>query len=290
MVFANGHNHSTFSDGVYTPEELACLAGKEGYKGIILTDHDTAQGTYFMQKAARKEGLLCIQGCEFSTVGFGDVNFHLLGFDFNPDVPQMREVLTYGAARQRQRTQLLFEAAKKKGNLKNITWEEVLEAYPYNEYICNNHVFRVLVAKGLIREEDYMTFFKRDFRLPFEQEEQITRVINKPFLPVTDVIQIILKAGGVPVLAHPHQQVQYVDELIRAGLMGLEVNHPDVTADESAVLHKIAEEKGLYKTGGTDHSGTLGGYEQFGARYHCEPERCGMSEEDFMKLYFRKLG
>lgn len=135
-----------------------------------------------------------------------------------------------------------------------------------------------------------MTFFKRDFRLPFEQEEQITKVINKPFLPVTDVIRVILKAGGVPVLAHPHQQIQYVDELIRAGLMGLEVNHPDVTTEESVALHKIAEEKGLYKTGGTDHSGTLGGYEQFGERYKCNPDRCGMSEEDFRKLYSRKLG
>ena len=54
MLFANLHNHSTFSDGVWTPEELADLAVKQGHKAIVLTDHDTAQGTYFMKQAARK--------------------------------------------------------------------------------------------------------------------------------------------------------------------------------------------------------------------------------------------
>lgn len=82
MIFVNGHNHSTFSSGVYTPEELATLAKKEGYKGIILTDHDTVQGTYFVQKAARKEGLLSLLGCEFTTTGFGE-EFRLLAVCFN---------------------------------------------------------------------------------------------------------------------------------------------------------------------------------------------------------------
>ena len=82
MLFANSHNHSTFSDGVYTPEQIASMAKKLGYKAVVLTDHDTVRGTYFMQKAARKEGFLTLLGCEITTAEFGcEAGFHLLGFD-----------------------------------------------------------------------------------------------------------------------------------------------------------------------------------------------------------------
>ena len=78
MLFASCHNHSTFSDGVYTPERLVALAKGLGHGGIILTDHDTVRGTYFLQKEARKQGLLSLLGCEFSTLHKG-VGVHLLG-------------------------------------------------------------------------------------------------------------------------------------------------------------------------------------------------------------------
>ena len=85
MLFANCHTHSTFSDGVYSPEELVDLAVKIGHKALILTDHDTVRGTYFLSKAARKAGLLSLLGCEFTSVGPEGQNVHLVGFDFNPD-------------------------------------------------------------------------------------------------------------------------------------------------------------------------------------------------------------
>lgn len=73
MLFANCHNHSTFSDGVYTPEQLVELAVKIGHRAIILTDHDTVRGNYFLQKAARKAGLLSLAGCEFTTIGLARI-------------------------------------------------------------------------------------------------------------------------------------------------------------------------------------------------------------------------
>ena len=56
MLFANCHFHSKFSDGEYYPEELARLARRQGYRAVMLTDHDTVRGNWFMQKAARMEG------------------------------------------------------------------------------------------------------------------------------------------------------------------------------------------------------------------------------------------
>ena len=105
-----------------------------------------------------------------------------------------------------------------------------------------------------------------------------------------DVIAAIRKAGGVPVLAHPHNQLQYIPDLIEAGLMGVEANHPSLTDEEIRQLHILADEKGLYKTGGTDHSGILGGYDELNPELACELDRNNHGEQDFMNLYERKLG
>jgi len=289
MMFSNAHNHSTFSDGVYTPEQLVRIAKDNGYRAIVLTDHDTVQGTGFMEAAARKEGLLTLLGCEFTTVEYG-VGFHLLGFDFNPNEPEIKRILERGAIKQRRRTELLLKCAQEKGRLAEITWQEVCGAYPHNDYLCNNHIFNVLVRKGVMKPEDYFSFFDPDFKWNPETEARIMAELQMYEPSTRDVIQAILTAGGVPVLAHPHNQINYIPDLIEAGLMGVEANHPDLTDREIAQLHALAEAQGLYRTGGTDHSGILGGYEGLNPEFCCELERNSQSEKDFMDLYERKLG
>lgn len=288
MVFANMHNHSTFSDGKHTPDELMALAKAEGYGAVVLTDHDTVRGTYFVQKAARMAGLLTILGCEFSTLGLG-TDFHLLGYDFNPDEPEMIRLLQHASRKQTERSRLLFEWAVGRGDIVGITWDEVLEAYPYNDYYCNDHVFYTMQAKGLIEErtETFKAAFSYRFR---EREQRIAEITGLHDPDVREVIRIIRKAGGVPVIAHPHNKLQYVELLIEMGAMGIEVNFPGVTEEERAALYRMAEERGLYKTGGTDHSGVLGGFLSEGDEYQCEPEGCGADEDEFMKLYRRVLG
>lgn len=288
-MFANMHNHSTFSDGMYTPEQLAVMAKECGYGAFVLADHDTVQGTYFLQKAARQNDLLTFLGCEFTTVEF-DHGIHLLGYDFNPDDPEIRGVLARGATKERRRTELLLQWAQEKGRCLEVTWQEVCEAYPYNDYLCNNHIFNVLVNKGALKEEQYFEFFDPDFKWNPVIDEKIKQIIQMPAPSTVDVIRAIRKAGGVPVIAHPAGQLHLIPELVKAGLMGIECNHPNLSAEETKLAHKLAEEYRLYKTGGTDHSGVLGGYEQMNPQLRCNNEGNAASEEDFMQLYKRELG
>lgn len=288
-MFANMHNHSCFSDGVYAPEQLAVMAKRQGYDAFVLTDHDTVQGTYFMQKAARQQGLLTMLGCEFTTTEYGE-GFHLLGFDFNPDEPGIRQILQHGAAKELRRTELLLIWAQEKGRCLEVTWQEVRDAYPYNDYLCNNHIFNVLVAKGARREEDYFEFFDPDFKWNPVTQAKIEEYIHMPQPSTKTVIKAIRDAGGVPVIAHPHQQLRFIPDLIDAGLLGVEANHPMLTDEEVTQLHSLADARGLYKTGGTDHSGILGGYDATNPELRCELPRNSASEDDFMKLYRRELG
>lgn len=288
-MFANMHNHSTFSDGVYTPEQLAKMARETGHMAFVLTDHDTVQGTYFMQKAARKEGLLTMLGCEFTSTEFGQ-GFHLLGYDFNPDEPGIRKHLERGAGKELRRTELLLQWAQEKGHCLEVTWKEVRETYPYNDYLCNNHIFNILVAKGALKKEQYFEFFDPDFKWNPVTQAKIDEILQIPPLSTKVIIASIREAGGVPVLAHPHKQLQYVPELVEAGLMGIECNHPGLTAEEKTLAHRLADRYNLYHTGGTDHSSVLGGYEHLNSAHKCDFENNTASEEDFMMLYRRVLG
>ena len=294
MLFANCHNHSTFSDGVWSPEELVDLAVKVGHKALILTDHDTVRGTYFLAKAARRAGLLSLLGCEFGTVGPAGENVHLLGFDFNPDNQKMKELLAYTSGRQTTRSHLMFDFGLERGKLRGgITWQDVLDDHPYHDYFCNNQVFVSMVKRGIYQKTEYNEFYCGSFATHKDPavKAMIKEKLKMPAPAMTDVIDIIKDAGGVPVVAHPNGFVGKAAEWVEQyGVMGFEVIHPDLTAEESVFFDRFCDERHLYKMGGTDHSSLLGGFYTTMPEHDLPPE-CGyVRESDFMKLYRREFG
>lgn len=54
---ADLHVHSSYSDGLKTPEQLCAIAGRLGITHLALCDHDTVDGLDAMARAAgRKTG------------------------------------------------------------------------------------------------------------------------------------------------------------------------------------------------------------------------------------------
>ena len=121
-VFASCHNHSTFSDGEWTPEHLVRAAKCMGHGGIIVTDHDTTRGWRRTRAACEKYGILTMVGCEFTTVDkMNDGTTrgaHLLGFDFDPEYPEMKDLLAFTSSVQTERTKLMFKWGQERGTLR----------------------------------------------------------------------------------------------------------------------------------------------------------------------------
>lgn len=290
--FANCHNHSRFSDGAYWPEEIVALAKSYGYGAIMLTDHDTAAGQQRMKKAATDAGLLTMLGCEFSTTGFDGAVFHLLGYDFDPTHPKMQALLNDSALRATVHTKIVFDYAVECDRIKGITWDDVLSDFPENNFFCYTQVFFALRDRGILEDDDYPHFMKENFsnKATSQIEDKLFKA-HSPTLPdVLAVARIIREAGGVPIIAHPHSQYKYTDELISGGVLGFEVRHPDLTDEECSLFRKLCDKNRLYKLGGTDHTGPLGGYMHRGGEYLAPINRGGTEYEDFMNLYERRLG
>jgi predicted metal-dependent phosphoesterase TrpH len=64
-----------------------------------------------------------------------------------------------------------------------------------------------------------------------------------------------VEAGGLPVLAHPLNVLDQVPELVKAGLVGLEIYYPGYGEDNILGLLEFARQYGLLATGGTDFHG-----------------------------------
>ena len=282
--YANLHTHSIHSDGKFSPRDLVRIAWEEGYRALAVTDHDTVTANPEVAACCRELGMEYIFGAEFTSGPF-----HIVALDFDPEYPEMKAYLEKMVARQQHETKTVLGWAQEKGALTGITWEDVVAHNRGISWLCNEHVFQTLKSKGLMTDLDYYDFYVTHF---YQQRRQVTQLHD--FLAPKDMIGLIRRAGGIPILAHPHGQLDRVEELISYGLLGIEVYHPDLTPQEQRQALAIAYEKGLFISGGTDHSGLCGGmYSSFDdpeeSTYYLEPQSHGTLEEHFRELQNRKL-
>lgn len=291
IMYANLHNHTTHSDGVYTVDEITEIAYKEGYRAFAVTDHDTVTGNNEMPAAGQRWGIESIFGCEFMTksdsLGMG---FHLTAYDFDPTLPEMKDYLYKCSLNMTEKTRIIFERAREQGALpKELLWENVLADNPGVTWLCNDHVFRTMKKMGIYEDRDYPHFYNDIFCY---YGHNIPPLYEK--LPLEEIVPLIRRAGGLVLCAHPHKQLEVIPELVKLGVWGLEVWHPDLTAEEIPEALRIARDMGLYISGGSDHSGLCGGQYSFFEDYtKCEfyiPElSAGTTREMFEEIKERRL-
>ena len=202
------------------------------------------------------------------------------------------KLLEYLPSYQYTRSKRLFETGLEAGALRSgITWEDVVEAYPNNNYICNNQIFNVYLSKGIYTPEEYGDFHRSAFSYNLEASKNIIADMNFKYPDAEETIYTINKAGGVAIIAHcTDSQVKNADEYVRLGAKGFETRHPDMTEFAMEYLDSYCTEHRLYKSGGTDHSSVMSGLPNNMPQATVSPESGGVTQEDFMKLYQRELG
>jgi predicted metal-dependent phosphoesterase TrpH len=82
--------------------------------------------------------------------------------------------------------------------------------------------------------------------------------VERSKLTPAEAIQMLLKVGGVPVLAHPAYLSELeaaVSELKAAGLLGMEVYYANFTPEKVRYLERLAAEYDIIPCGGSDFHG-----------------------------------
>ena len=288
--YANLHTHSTHSDGEYTPAELVAVAKAEGYRALAIADHDSATAFPELKEACEREGLEYMFAVEFSA---REPSCHIVAFGFDPEYPEMKDYLEKMGARQTDNTRHCFEEAVANGNIQGVTWDEVLEFNKGIIWLCNNHVFRTMKAKGLVEQSEYMAWFLKNFE---KQRGKYPPIYN--FKTVAEITALVKAAGGFCVCAHPSKYLlNNVNLLLDQGIEGLEILHSMLTPEDRELAYKICMERGLYISGGSDHEGLCGGlYSSYpteealkASAHYIEPLSVGVYEHNFRELQTRKI-
>lgn len=285
MYYANCHFHSTHSDGGFRPLMLARIAYGMGYRAVALTDHDVISGTSEIMKEAASLGMECMTGVEITCRLKGDhspedIGFHLVGLGMDTEYPKLRSFIDQLCEWRNEHTRALFDRGVRLGLLEDITWEEVERYNPGCRWFCNEQVFRAMEMTGHFDIRRQAELFPKVFRGGFASSIGI--FIKEP--SISEAIGMIREAGGIPVLAHPHRTAKYIPFLVEQGLLGVEVRHPDLDDEDVPLVLEAAEAYGLYRSGGSDHSGIMGGC----GLPHTPDYGWGTSEEDFHDMLYRR--
>lgn len=255
------HTHTIYSDGTFTPQELLQLARERGLDVLAVTDHDTTNGLIEATASGVEVGVEVVPGVEFSTVRDGE-GVHVLCYCMDPSHPELMAELQRLREDRFSRGERMVRKLQELGY--QITFERVREISRGGN-IIRPHVAQALVEAGVVAS------LKDAF-----SEELIgsggKAYVEKHALHPLDAIALVHRAGGACVLAHPGTWREaapvpddLIEELVEAGLDGIEAHHPEHTPELEARYVAMAEAHSLFWTGSSDCHGT---------RY--DPVRLGM--------------
>jgi 3',5'-nucleoside bisphosphate phosphatase len=244
-MYADLHLHTHFSDGTYTPGELAAQARHHGLAALALTDHDTVEGCSPMALACQREGIEFIPGTEL-TAEVDGAELHLLGYYIDITHPRL---LIETAHFQTVRQERIREMVARLNRLQIPLEAEAVLALASCRSPGRPHVGRALVQAGVCAtvDEAFERFLKK----------HRPAWVPKFKISAQDAIGLIHEAGGVAVMAHPglNRLDEEIPRLVAEGLDGLECYHSKHSAAAAEHYKSIAEQHGLLITGGSDCHG-----------------------------------
>src|SRR5437773_792994 len=214
-MFADLHLHTNFSDGTYTPEELASHGHRYGFAALALTDHDTLEGCVRMAQACQEAGMEFISGTELTAEQEGN-ELHILGYLMDTRDPKL---LAEIARFQEVRRNRILEMVKRLNQVQVPLEAETVFALANCRSPGRPHVARALVQAGLCSslDEAFERFLKKNR----------PAWVPKSKISAGDSIGLIHQAGGVAVLAHPglNRSDEVIPGMAEAGLDGIECFH-----------------------------------------------------------------
>ena len=243
------HIHTYFSDGVFSPEKIVDTALDVGLQAIAITDHDNILAydiaNRYIEDKQLSSQLELIRGIEINTL-YKNKEVHILGYFMDVQNDDFLQLLkTQQQARIEQTTEILSLLAKKEGI--HIKFDDVKKLVAPGGSIGRPHIAKAITNAG-------GTANVMDAYAKYIHDDSPVYVQRKTVSP-HDAVEILYDAGGVPVIAHPHDldiAEPLIKELMNYGLCGIEAYHRKHSPACVEYFSSMAENLGLIVTGGSD--------------------------------------
>lgn len=246
------HAHSNVSDGTEPPAAVMAAAAAAKLDVIALTDHDSTDGWAEAAEAAVRVGVALVPGMEISCRTSEGISVHLLSYLHDPSHAGLLEEITKAKEARLTRAERMVSLLAEDYPL---SWDDVIHHVAPGATLGRPHIADALVAAGVAsdRSEAFTSILTSHSRY-FVQHYAPDPVV---------AVELVREAGGVPVFAHPVASArgrivgeQTYQEMIDAGLAGLEIDHRDNPEEGRQFLRGLAKRHGLLVTGSSDYHGT----------------------------------
>lgn len=254
------HCHSSVSDGLLPPAEVARRAAGNGVDLWALTDHDDLGGLDIAQATAREAGIRFVPGVEIS-IEWRELPIHIVGLGFDWHHPALVDGLTELRSGRLERARRMGEALDAIGIPGVFAGAMGYVTNP--NLISRAHFARYLVSIGIARDtsgvfQHYLTPGKPGY-------------VDHRWASLADAIGWITAAGGVAVVAHPGRYKmsggdmrKFLDEFKDLGGQAIEVTSGSHSPDHVLHFARLARHYAFHASRGSDFHGPEESYVDLG--------------------------
>lgn len=239
------HNHSTYSDGLYTPKELIEIAKREKVDCFAITDHDSVFGCEEILKHVEGTGIQVICGMELSTEYKG-FSVHIVCLFPKNSIP--KEMLDFSFKKKKERELRAIQMMERIRDIYHlkIDLESLLKD---NEIITRANMGYNIAKCNHISEKEAEVYI----------DNKSKAYIPSTKLTVEEGLDFVKKSDCVTILAHPCLLPRnIVEEIIQLGIDGIEVRYPKNKEFDEEYFTSLAKKYNLLISAGSDFHGDHG--------------------------------
>lgn len=245
------HCHSTASDGLLAPADVARRAAANGVELLALTDHDDIAGLAAARAAAQEAGMGFVSGVEIS-IEWEGLQIHIVGLRFD----ESDAVLNAGLASIRggriARARRMAADLEQRGI--GGAFEGAMRFAENPSLISRAHFARFLVEQGVCRDvrsvfENYLVPGKPGY-------------VDHRWPTLGDALHWIHVAGGIAVIAHPGRYKlsagamrRFLGEFRELGGQAVEVVSGSHSFDNVQYFARVCRDYGFLASRGSDFHG-----------------------------------
>ncbi|MCD2501597.1 PHP domain-containing protein [Clostridium sp. NSJ-145] len=265
MSYIDLHMHSNYSDdGEFSPKKIAELCLEKGVKYFAIADHNSTKGVAEAKEYCDDKDITIIPAIELDCTIDG-VNLHLLGYNVDyksDDFERIEEnIISQEQVASKERIRLVrelginFEDSVIDSLSKNgvVNGEMIAEAAMLFDENKENKLLKPYYEGGLRSDNPYVNFY-----WDYCSQGKFAYAEVK-FISLQEAIKVVEDNGGIPVLAHPGNNVKenkdLLEKIIKAGVKGLEVYSSYHNEKQTAFYKDFAINNNLIMTCGSDFHG-----------------------------------
>lgn len=265
MSYIDLHMHSYYSDdGEFEPKQLIDLCLEKNIKYFSIADHNSVRGIKEAKEYCVGKNINIIPAIELDCT-FNEINLHVLGYGIDCDKTVFYDIEN-NIIKQEQ-----FASTKRMKLVKEL-------GIDFSDEVINS-LSRNGVVNGEMIAEAAMEFDKNhENPLLMPYYENGSRSDNPyvnfywdycaqgkaayaevSFISLQEAINIIEESGGIPILAHPgnniKENINLLEQIISCGIKGIEVYSSYHSREQVEFYKKFSLKHKLLLTCGSDFHG-----------------------------------